>query len=96
MQRPVISLELAGPAAENHGRQERNPPAMAMDRARLTTEQRNPRTRDLDRRSALAIVDLLNAEDRRVAPAVAKAVAKAAHESGVAHHEHKPGFKISP
>ncbi|MCC6126473.1 MAG: NAD-dependent malic enzyme [Pirellulales bacterium] len=34
--------------------------------------------------------------DRRVAPAVAKAVAKAAHESGVAHREHKPGFKISP
>jgi malate dehydrogenase (oxaloacetate-decarboxylating) len=34
--------------------------------------------------------------DRRVSPAVAKAVAKAAHESGVAPHEHKPGFKISP
>jgi malate dehydrogenase (oxaloacetate-decarboxylating) len=34
--------------------------------------------------------------DRRVAPAVAKAVAKAAHDSGVAHHDHKPGFRISP
>jgi malate dehydrogenase (oxaloacetate-decarboxylating) len=34
--------------------------------------------------------------DRRVSPAVAKAVSKAAYESGVAHHEHKSGFKISP
>jgi malate dehydrogenase (oxaloacetate-decarboxylating) len=34
--------------------------------------------------------------DRRVAPAVDKAVSKAAYESGAAHHEHKPGFKISP
>ena len=42
------------------------------DRSKLTTERRNPRTRDIDRRTTLEIVDLINAEDRRVAPAVAK------------------------
>jgi malate dehydrogenase (oxaloacetate-decarboxylating) len=34
--------------------------------------------------------------DRRVAPAVAKAVAKTALDSGIARREHKPGFRISP
>jgi malate dehydrogenase (oxaloacetate-decarboxylating) len=34
--------------------------------------------------------------DRRVAPAVARAVAKTALESGVARREHKPGFRIAP
>jgi malate dehydrogenase (oxaloacetate-decarboxylating) len=34
--------------------------------------------------------------DRRVAPAVAKAVSKIALESGVARREHKPGFRIAP
>ncbi len=37
-----------------------------------TTERRNPRTRDLDRRATIEIVDALNAEDRRVAPAVGR------------------------
>ena len=40
--------------------------------ARLT-EQRNPRTRDIDRAEALEIVDLLNAEDATVPAAVAGA-----------------------
>lgn len=35
------------------------------------TEHRNPRTRDIDLASALQIVDLMNAEDRTVADAVA-------------------------
>ncbi|HEX6925642.1 MAG TPA: N-acetylmuramic acid 6-phosphate etherase [Longimicrobiaceae bacterium] len=34
------------------------------------TEQRNPRTAEIDRLSCLEIVDVINAEDRRVAPAV--------------------------
>jgi N-acetylmuramic acid 6-phosphate etherase len=42
------------------------------DRSKLTTEKRNPRTRDIDRRSTLRIVDLINAEDRRVAGAVGR------------------------
>ncbi len=47
--------------------------------ARLPTEQPNPRTRDIDRRTTLDAVRLINAEDRRVPLAVAKvapAVAK--------------------
>ncbi len=42
------------------------------DRSKLTTERRNPRSRDIDRRSTLEIVDLINAEDAKVATAVAK------------------------
>ena len=40
------------------------------DRSRLTTEKRNPRTAEIDRKSTLGIVEAINAEDRRVAPAV--------------------------
>jgi len=40
------------------------------NRSNLTTEQRNRRTGDLDRRGTLEIVDAINAEDALVAPAV--------------------------
>lgn len=40
--------------------------------ARLPTEQANPRTRNIDRRSTLEVVRLINAEDRRVPEAVAR------------------------
>jgi N-acetylmuramic acid 6-phosphate etherase len=42
------------------------------DRSRLTTERRNPCSRDVDRRSTLEIVDVINAEDALVAAAVHK------------------------
>ena len=42
------------------------------DRSEITTEQRNARTRDIDQRSTLQIVDAINAEDRKVASAVGK------------------------
>jgi len=45
---------------------------MLKDRASLTTEKRNPRSRGLDRRSTLQIVDLISAEDARVAGAVGR------------------------
>jgi len=45
---------------------------MLKDRSKLATEKRNVRTRDIDRRSTLEIVDIINAEDRKVARAVAK------------------------
>jgi len=45
---------------------------MLKDRASLTTEKRNPRSRGLDRRATLQIVDLINAEDARVAGAVGR------------------------
>lgn len=40
------------------------------DRSYLTTEKRNPRSRDIDRLPTVGIVDALHAEDARVAPAV--------------------------
>jgi len=40
------------------------------DRSKLTTEQRNPRSVEIDRQSTLEIVDTIHAEDLRVAPAV--------------------------
>jgi len=43
-----------------------------LDRGRLTTEKRNPRSRNIDRLSASGIVGLINREDQLVAPAVAK------------------------
>jgi len=54
---------------------------MLKDRSKLTTEKRNPRSRDIDERTTVEIVDIINAEDRKVAPAVAKerrAIARAA------------------
>ena len=42
------------------------------DRSRLTTEKRNPRSADIDRLTTLEVVDVINAEDALVAPAVAK------------------------
>lgn len=42
------------------------------DRSKLTTEKRNVRSRDIDRRTTLGIVDIINAEDAKVPPAVAK------------------------
>ena len=45
---------------------------MIRDRSRLTTERPNVRSRGIDARSTLEIVDVINAEDRRVAPAVGR------------------------
>lgn len=42
------------------------------DRAKLTTEGRNPRSRGIDRQDALGIVDAINAEDALVAGAVSR------------------------
>jgi len=42
------------------------------NRSKLTTEQRNPRSRGIDSRSSLEIVDIINAEDALVAQAVGK------------------------
>jgi N-acetylmuramic acid 6-phosphate etherase len=43
-----------------------------MNRSRLTTEKLNARSRDIDRRSTLEIVEIINREDIQVAPAVAR------------------------
>ena len=43
---------------------------MTRDRSKLTTEKRNPASRDIDRRTTLQIVEIINAEDAKVAPAI--------------------------
>ena len=40
------------------------------DRSKLITEQRNPNTLDIDGKSTLEIVDIINAEDSNVINAV--------------------------
>jgi N-acetylmuramic acid 6-phosphate etherase len=45
---------------------------MIQDRSKLTTEKPNPRSKGIDSRSTLEIVNIINAEDRKVAPAVGK------------------------
>jgi N-acetylmuramic acid 6-phosphate etherase len=50
---------------------------------RLTTESVNPRSADLDRKSALEIARIINAEDATIAPAVKRAlpqIARAIHQ----------------
>jgi N-acetylmuramic acid 6-phosphate etherase len=42
------------------------------DRSHLTTEKRNVRSGAIDRRTTLGMIDILSAEDRRIAPAVAR------------------------
>jgi N-acetylmuramic acid 6-phosphate etherase len=42
------------------------------DRAKLTTEKRNRKTKDIDKYSTIGIVDIINSQDMLVAPAVAK------------------------
>lgn len=49
---------------------------MADDSSRRLTERRNPRTQGVDLASPRELVDLINAEDRRVADAVAAAAAE--------------------
>src|SRR5579862_324187 len=55
------------------------------------TEQRNPRTTDIDLASPLEIVDLLNAEDRTVAEAVATQRVEIARAIGVAEETFRGG-----
>lgn len=45
---------------------------MITDRSKLTTEKRNRVSADIDARSTLDIVEIINAEDHKIAPAVAK------------------------
>jgi N-acetylmuramic acid 6-phosphate etherase len=45
---------------------------MITDRSTLTTEKRNRSSADIDARSTLGIVEIINGEDHKIAPAVAK------------------------
>ncbi len=45
---------------------------MLKDRSKLTTEKRNTRSTDIDRRTTLEIVEVINSEDALIAPAVGR------------------------
>ncbi len=68
-----------------------------MDRAEvdlLPTEQPNPATADLDQLDSLAILERLNAEDRRVAEAVAAALPSLARAVELAVERWRAGGRV--
>ena len=66
------ALECAGPARSGAGLTApcRSPEKRRQAAALQTTEQRNPRTLDLDRRSVSQLIDTMLAEESRVIPAI--------------------------
>ena len=58
------------------------------------TEQRNPRTADIDLADALAIVDMINAEDQRVAAAVATQRVVIARVIDAVEHSFRGGGRL--
>ena len=65
-----------------------------LDRSKLSTEKRNLRSRNLDRLSALGIVDLLGREDRLVAPAVARERRRIAKAVGMIVEAFRAGGRL--
>ena len=65
-----------------------------MNRARLTTEKPNPRSRNLDRLSTLALVDLITSEDLRVAPAVRRCRSSIARAVNLIHRSWSAGGRL--
>jgi N-acetylmuramic acid 6-phosphate etherase len=55
-------------------RTQKSTPTLAKNLTGLSTEQMNPASKDLDRKSSLAIARIISAEDAKVAPAVKRAV----------------------
>src|SRR5258706_6852691 len=68
------------------------PPGKPLD-PRIT-EQRNPRTAAIDLASSLEIVDLINAEDRTVAGAVATQREAIAHAIDIAERTFRGGGRL--
>ena len=64
------------------------------DRSKLTTEKRNVRTRDIDRHTTLEIVDLINAEDAKVPPAVHKASKRIAEAAELVAESFRSGGRL--
>ena len=58
------------------------------------TEQRNPRSRDIDRMSPLQIVELMNDEDRGVAEAVGKVAPAIARAMEIAEESFRRGGRL--
>lgn len=58
------------------------------------TEQPNPISVDLDRKSTRAILEIINREDRGVAPAVSKVIPQIARAAELAIHAHGRGGRL--
>lgn len=68
--------------------------ARAAIRVATPTERRNPRTLDIDTRSSLEVLQLLNDEDARVAPAVRAALPQLAQAVDAAVERYQAGGNI--
>ncbi|UCH84479.1 MAG: N-acetylmuramic acid 6-phosphate etherase [Candidatus Latescibacterota bacterium] len=60
----------------------------------LTTERRNPRTREIDLAPAAGILELMNAEDRRVADVVREAIPDVARAVDLVTESFKAGGRL--
>jgi N-acetylmuramic acid 6-phosphate etherase len=65
-----------------------------LDRSKLATEKRNRRSRSIDRLTTLALVDLIHAEDRAVAPAVARERRRIARAVGMIVEAFRAGGRL--
>jgi N-acetylmuramic acid 6-phosphate etherase len=61
---------------------------------KLVTEQRNPATMDIDSKSALEIVQLINAEDHKIAPVVKKELSYVAQAVEIVVQAFKKGGRL--
>ena len=61
---------------------------------KLVTEQRNPATMDIDTKTALEIVQLINAEDHRVAPIVKEELSYVAEAVEIIVEAFKKGGRL--
>lgn len=68
--------------------------ARAVRYHRLSTEQRNPRTRALDRRSTLEVLRLMHREDRRAVQAVRHAMPEIARATDLIAHALRRGGRL--
>jgi N-acetylmuramic acid 6-phosphate etherase len=64
------------------------------DTAHLRTERPNPASRDLDTKSALEIVEIINREDQKVARAVQKALPNVAEAVGAVEDAFRRGGRL--
>lgn len=64
------------------------------DTAHLRTERPNPASRDLDTKSALEIVEIINREDQKVARAVQKALLNVAEAVGAVEDAFRRGGRL--
>jgi N-acetylmuramic acid 6-phosphate etherase len=94
--RRAPSVRLAAMTSTEGRTDRRNAPDRAVfdEIARLATEQRNPRTMDLDRLSTVEVLEKINAEDQTVAEAVRAEIPYVAQAVDLAHAALVAGGRI--